>query len=154
MSNSKLKLVWDNFVLVLIISFFLINIYSIPCSKCSSCVKFICDLFKVPNWCLVIIGIMNQVDQNINKDMFDSDLIDVESLDYSDDQTWWVPLKSIWVGELWSASLYECKKYGVMYVSSGRHVSAPFVSRWLLSLFQLIVKLFISSLTTPTSILT
>ncbi|XP_050551697.1 uncharacterized protein LOC118270894 isoform X4 [Spodoptera frugiperda] len=31
---------------------------------------------------------MNQVDQNINKDMFDSDLIDVESLDYSDDQTW------------------------------------------------------------------
>ncbi|XP_075981934.1 uncharacterized protein LOC142980439 isoform X2 [Anticarsia gemmatalis] len=31
---------------------------------------------------------MNQVDQNINKDMFDSDLIDVESLDFSDDQTW------------------------------------------------------------------
>ncbi|KAL0829750.1 hypothetical protein ABMA28_003240 [Loxostege sticticalis] len=31
---------------------------------------------------------MNQVDQNINKDMFDSDLIDVESLDFSDNQTW------------------------------------------------------------------
>ncbi|CAG5041015.1 unnamed protein product [Parnassius apollo] len=31
---------------------------------------------------------MNQVDQNINKDMIDSDLIDVESLDFSDDQTW------------------------------------------------------------------
>ncbi|CAG9782194.1 unnamed protein product [Diatraea saccharalis] len=31
---------------------------------------------------------MNQVDQNINKDMIESDLIDVESLDYSDDQTW------------------------------------------------------------------
>nr|XP_032523178.1 uncharacterized protein LOC116774542 [Danaus plexippus plexippus] len=31
---------------------------------------------------------MNQVDQNINKDMIDCDLIDVESLDYSDDQTW------------------------------------------------------------------
>ncbi|XP_026736208.1 uncharacterized protein LOC113499841 isoform X2 [Trichoplusia ni] len=31
---------------------------------------------------------MNQVDQNINKDMFDSDLIDVESLDYSYYQTW------------------------------------------------------------------
>ncbi|XP_045778177.1 uncharacterized protein LOC123876084 isoform X2 [Maniola jurtina] len=31
---------------------------------------------------------MNQCDQNINKDMIDSDLIDVESLDFSDDQTW------------------------------------------------------------------
>ncbi|XP_047538945.1 formin-like protein 20 isoform X1 [Vanessa atalanta] len=31
---------------------------------------------------------MNQIDQNINKDMIDSDLIDVESLDFSDDQTW------------------------------------------------------------------
>ncbi|KAG6446924.1 hypothetical protein O3G_MSEX004667 [Manduca sexta] len=31
---------------------------------------------------------MNQVDQNINKDMIDSELIDVESLDFSDDQTW------------------------------------------------------------------
>ncbi|KAJ0172703.1 hypothetical protein K1T71_011842 [Dendrolimus kikuchii] len=31
---------------------------------------------------------MNQVDQNINKDMIDSDLIDVESLDSSDGQTW------------------------------------------------------------------
>ncbi|CAH0591542.1 unnamed protein product [Chrysodeixis includens] len=31
---------------------------------------------------------MNQCDQNINKDMFDSDLIDVESLDYSHYQTW------------------------------------------------------------------
>ncbi|CAK1589151.1 unnamed protein product [Parnassius mnemosyne] len=31
---------------------------------------------------------MNQVDQNINKDMIDSDLIDVEALDFSDDQTW------------------------------------------------------------------
>ncbi|XP_039747594.1 uncharacterized protein LOC120624893 [Pararge aegeria] len=31
---------------------------------------------------------MNQVDQNINKDMIDSDLIDVDSLDFSDDQTW------------------------------------------------------------------
>ncbi|XP_069362288.1 uncharacterized protein [Maniola hyperantus] len=31
---------------------------------------------------------MNQCDQNINKDMIDSDLIDVESMDFSDDQTW------------------------------------------------------------------
>ncbi|XP_013195476.1 uncharacterized protein LOC106138753 isoform X2 [Amyelois transitella] len=31
---------------------------------------------------------MNQGDQNINKDMIDSDLIDVESLDFSDSQTW------------------------------------------------------------------
>ncbi|XP_073954223.1 uncharacterized protein isoform X4 [Choristoneura fumiferana] len=31
---------------------------------------------------------MNQGDQNINKDMIDCDLIDVESLDFSDDQTW------------------------------------------------------------------
>ncbi|XP_052744583.1 uncharacterized protein LOC112054785 isoform X2 [Bicyclus anynana] len=31
---------------------------------------------------------MNQVDQNINKDMIDFDLIDVDSLDFSDDQTW------------------------------------------------------------------
>lgn len=31
---------------------------------------------------------MNQVEQNINKDMIDSDLIDVESLDFSDSQTW------------------------------------------------------------------
>ncbi|XP_053616202.1 uncharacterized protein LOC128678602 isoform X2 [Plodia interpunctella] len=31
---------------------------------------------------------MNQIDQNINKDMIDSDLIDVESLDFSDNQTW------------------------------------------------------------------
>ncbi|KAM3965990.1 LOW QUALITY PROTEIN: uncharacterized protein ACR2FA_012849 [Aphomia sociella] len=31
---------------------------------------------------------MNRVDQNINKDMIDSDLIDVESLDFSDNQTW------------------------------------------------------------------
>ncbi|XP_041969212.1 uncharacterized protein LOC121726057 isoform X2 [Aricia agestis] len=31
---------------------------------------------------------MNQLDQNINKDMIDSDLIDVESLEFSDDQTW------------------------------------------------------------------
>ncbi|XP_063366129.1 uncharacterized protein LOC134654591 [Cydia amplana] len=31
---------------------------------------------------------MNQGDQNINKDMIDCDLIDVESLDFSDEQTW------------------------------------------------------------------
>ncbi|XP_049878625.1 uncharacterized protein LOC126375640 isoform X2 [Pectinophora gossypiella] len=31
---------------------------------------------------------MNQFDHNINKDMSDSDLIDVESLDFSDEQTW------------------------------------------------------------------
>ncbi|KAJ2945201.1 hypothetical protein O0L34_g9271 [Tuta absoluta] len=31
---------------------------------------------------------MNRVDQNINKDMSDFDLIDVESLDFSDEQTW------------------------------------------------------------------
>lgn len=31
---------------------------------------------------------MNQFDQNINKDMNDPDLIDVDSLDFSDDQTW------------------------------------------------------------------
>ncbi|XP_072945263.1 uncharacterized protein [Epargyreus clarus] len=35
---------------------------------------------------------MNQIDQNINKDMVDSDLIDVESLDFSDDQTWLLKL--------------------------------------------------------------
>lgn len=42
---------------------------------------------------------MNQVDQNINKDMIDSELIDVDSLDFSDDQTWWVPLAIIYVIE-------------------------------------------------------
>lgn len=31
---------------------------------------------------------MNEVDQNINKDMIDSELIDVDLLDFSDDQTW------------------------------------------------------------------
>lgn len=31
---------------------------------------------------------MNEFDQNINKDMIDSDLIDLESLDFSNDQTW------------------------------------------------------------------
>ncbi|CAG9129897.1 unnamed protein product [Plutella xylostella] len=31
---------------------------------------------------------MNQIDQNINKDMIDCELIDVDSLDLSDDQTW------------------------------------------------------------------
>ncbi|XP_059056862.1 uncharacterized protein LOC131850591 isoform X2 [Achroia grisella] len=31
---------------------------------------------------------MNRIDQNINKDMIESDLIDVESLDFSDSQTW------------------------------------------------------------------
>ncbi|XP_038218705.1 uncharacterized protein LOC119837261 [Zerene cesonia] len=31
---------------------------------------------------------MNQINQNINKDMIDFDLIDVESLDFSDEQTW------------------------------------------------------------------
>ncbi|XP_068623072.1 uncharacterized protein [Battus philenor] len=31
---------------------------------------------------------MDQVDQNINKDMIDSDLIDLDSLDFTNDQTW------------------------------------------------------------------
>ncbi|XP_013148537.1 PREDICTED: uncharacterized protein LOC106111109 [Papilio polytes] len=31
---------------------------------------------------------MDKVDQNINKDMIESDLIDLDSLDFSDDQTW------------------------------------------------------------------
>ncbi|KAL4703563.1 hypothetical protein ACJJTC_006122, partial [Scirpophaga incertulas] len=31
---------------------------------------------------------MDQVDQNINKDMLEFDLIDVENVDFSDDQTW------------------------------------------------------------------
>lgn len=116
--------------------------------------KFICDLRKVPNWCLVIIGIMNQVDQNINKDMFDSDLIDVESLDYSDDQTWWVPFKNIYVRELvtvnwwwtFTGSCMSCVPSTCQCICRDR--------RGLFSLFQLIVELFISSLTTLTGILT
>ncbi|GBP45082.1 Tigger transposable element-derived protein 4 [Eumeta japonica] len=31
---------------------------------------------------------MNEIEQNINKDMFESELIDVECLDINDDQTW------------------------------------------------------------------
>lgn len=119
--------------------FFLYNIYGIPCSKCSSCVKFICDLCKVPNWCLVTIGIMNQVDQNINKDMFDSDLIDVESLDYSYYQTWWVALVYIYVRE-W-VCWWVAVVYGVMHVLSGRHVSVSIdvVRFWLVPINRRVI---------------
>ena len=67
-------------------------------------------------------GIMNQGDQNINKDMFDSDLIDVESLDYSDDQTWWVLLKSIYVREYVAVTGGDYLR-GHACLVSGRNVS-------------------------------
>lgn len=31
---------------------------------------------------------MNRADHNINKDMTDPELIDVDAMDFSDDQTW------------------------------------------------------------------
>lgn len=83
------EIVWDKFVLVLvnyfIVLFCICNICRI---KCSCFVKFVCVLYIVPNLCFSIVGIMNRADHNINKDMTDPELIDVDAMDFSDDQTW------------------------------------------------------------------
>lgn len=83
------EIVWDEFVLVLVNYFkVLFCICHICRIKCSCSVKSVCVLCKVPNLCFSIVGIMSRVDHNINKDMTDPELIDVEAMDFSDDQTW------------------------------------------------------------------
>lgn len=113
MSNSKLNLSGTISYRILYYPFFFITYTIFHKINVVLAFKIICELWKVPNWCYDFVVIMNQFDQNINKDMIDSDLIDVESLDFSDDQTWYV-YKLIYFSSIFH-TLYNWYKKSMSY---------------------------------------